>query len=72
MLLGQTKANYSKLKSDYLGVCVFQIFMLQRRKMQPDDFVDTSPLDIFTRLIGFCYTCLSYRVSRWRKIVNCL
>ena len=48
MLPGQTKANYSKLKSDYLGVCVFQIFMLQRRKMQPDDFVVTH-----ARLIGF-------------------
>ena len=46
--------------------------MLQCRKMSPDDFVDTSPLDIFARLIGFCYTCTSYRVSRWRKIVNLL
>ena len=46
--------------------------MLQRREMQPDDFVNTLPLDIFTqvssgfvthaRLIGFCYTCTSYWV----------
>ena len=38
--------------------------MLQRRKMRPDDFVHTSPLDIFyTRLFVFCYTYCTHLIA---------
>ena len=44
-------SNQSELfKMIILEFVCSQIFMLQRRKMRPDDFVDTSPLDIFTHV----------------------
>ena len=55
-------SNQSELfKMIILEFVCSQIFMLQRRKMKPDDFVDT-------RFIGFCYTCTSYRFLAGEKL----